>query len=621
MKSFITKAKNLYKMDTGEKSELNFQEDRRHLVIPKYQREYQWTKEMVETLLLDIKDSKKFLGIIILEQKNDSYEVVDGQQRLTTFFLVLAELFNYYDGEPLEQEAIENLIKPYGQLVLENQSVGEYLIRNGSCYDLSISEEGDIYYQKETFHATWQIIKDFLDKMNGFEEARSFKNKMYNCEFLVLINDQTEQDGSVEQVFLDINEKSQLLDPAAIFKGHCFEIFEKEHHESLKQKWVEVKRIAKRFELNFKYRDTSWFLYMYLLGEGNIKEDLSLPNGGRHYLHGKTMDRASRLLDSLISYGKNNVDFYDECKRIDYYFDTVCVESLQHRNTPEPRMLAKMSQVLLECASSTAQYQKIPFMYFISMRDKYKNDITHDQTKRIVSNLYTYATLFALSPDRKSKADMDRTVIEYFKTGGPITKLVEITKELRKEKVNSFYMISNGNKFEKLADIYTIMDFYDVSKGILQSYYSREEKYNLEHLIQNDNDSVEWAVGKKIQFTFNEDKVKARERKKKTINYVLINEDLNGSLRSFDIVTKVERIKEWHNEKKMKMPVHLSIFINSIEGLETYQELVSLKNSGSTDEEEIISKYREFFEAYYDSSYEQELLTLLTKALQKSFVQ
>ena len=66
-----------------------------------------------------------------------------------------------------------------------------------------------------------------------------------------------------------------------------------------------VNRIAKRFELNFKYRDTSWFLYMYLLGEGNIKEDLSLPNGGRHYLHGKTMDQARRLLDSLISYGKS----------------------------------------------------------------------------------------------------------------------------------------------------------------------------------------------------------------------------------------------------------------------------------------------------------------------------
>lgn len=158
-------------------------------------------------------------------------------------------------------------------------------------------------------------------------------------------------------------------------------------------------------------------------------------------------------------------------------------------------------------------------------------------------------------------------------------------------------------------------------KEFFKAIILEEEKYNLEHLIQNDNDSVEWVVGEKIQFTFNQDKVKARERKKKTINYVLINEDLNGSLRSFDIVTKVEMIKEWHNENNMKMPVHLSIFIDCIKKLETYQELVSLKNSGSTDEEEIIRKYRDFFEAYYDSTYEQELLTLLTKALQKSFVQ
>lgn len=178
-----------------------------------------------------------------------------------------------------------------------------------------------------------------------------------------------------------------------------------------------------------------------------------------------------------------------------------------------------------------------------------------------------------------------------------------------------------GTNLKSLQIFIQLWIFYDVSKGILQSYYSREAKYNLEHLIQNDNDSVEWVVGKKIQFTFNEDKAKARERKKRTINYVLINEDLNGSLRSFDIVTKVESIKEWHNEKKMKMPVHLSIFINCIEGLETYQKLVSLKNSGSTDEEEIISKYHEFFESYFDSSYEQELLTLLTEALQNRFVQ
>jgi len=621
MKSFITNAKSLYKMDTGNGSDLNFNPEKRRLVIPKYQREYQWTRGMVETLLRDIRDSKKFLGIIILDQKDDSYEVVDGQQRLTTCFLLLAALFNYYEGETLEQEAIESILSPYASLVLENKSVGEYLVKQGARYELNFTDESDIYFQKETFASTWQTINDFLEQeMNEYEDVRSFKNKLYKCNFLILVNVQDENDSSVEQVFLDINEKSQLLNPEAIFKGHCFEIFEAEHHETLKQKWVEIKKAAKRFEVNFKYKDTSWYLYMYLLGEGNIKEDLSLPNGGRHYLHGKTMDQTNRLLDEMISYGKNNVDFYDECKRVDYYFETVCVESYQHKNTAEPKMMRTMSTVLLECVSSVAQYQKVPFLYFIAMRDRYKNEITHDQTKRILSNLFTYAILFTLSSERKSKADMDRTVINYFSGDGPLQELVNITKTLRKNKVDEFSMISNGNKFEKLADVYSIMDFYTSAQGLLSNYYSSDNQYNLEHLVQNDNDSVEWLLDENVLFTFKADKNESRDRKKRTINYVLINEDLNGSLRSYDIVTKINKIKEWHERNQIDLPSHLDIIISSIESIEEYRQLVELKDSHSTDQNEIKQKYQDFWEAYFDSINEGKILNALSTGLKNSFI-
>ena len=621
MKSFITNAKSLYKMDTGNGSDLNFHPEKRRLVIPKYQREYQWTRGMVETLLRDIRDSKKFLGIIILDQKDDSYEVVDGQQRLTTCFLLLAALFNYYEGETLEQEAIESLLCPCASLVLENKSVGEYLVKQGARYELNFTDESDIYFQKETFVSTWQTINDFLEQeMNEYEDVRSFKNKLYKCNFLILVNVQDENDSSVEQVFLDINEKSQLLNPEAIFKGHCLEIFEAEHHEALKQKWVEIKKAAKRFEVNFKYKDTSWYLYMYLLGEGNIKEDLSLPNGGRHYLHGKTMDQTNRLLDEMISYGKNNVDFYDECKRVDYYFETVCVESYQHRNTAEPKMMRTMSTVLLECVSSVAQYQKVPFLYFIAMRDRYKNEITHDQTKRILSNLFTYAILFTLSSERKSKSDMDRTVINYFSGEEPLQELVNITKVLRKNKVDEFSMISNGNKFEKLADVYSIMDFYTSAQGLLSNYYSSDNQYNLEHLVQNDNDSVEWLLDENVLFTFKADKNESRDRKKKTINYVLINEDLNGSLRSYDIVTKIKKIKEWHERNQIDLPSHLDIIISSIESIEAYRQLVELKDSHSTNQNEIKQKYQDFWVAYFDSINEGMILNALSAGLKNSFI-
>ena len=620
MKSFVTNVKNLFKMDTGCTDERNFHHAKRKLVIPKYQREYQWSKGMVETLLLDIKDSKKFLGIIILDQKEDSYEIVDGQQRLTTCFLLLAALYNYYENQELEQNAIEGLIASSSELVLQNKSVGEYLKKKDSKYELNFNPEEDIFFQKEVFASTWKTINDFLQcEMTEFEDVKSFKKKLYKCEFLILINVQDDNDSSVEQVFLDINEKSQLLNPAAIFKGHCFEIFDNELHDILKQKWVEIKKIAKQFEIYFKYKDTSWFLYMYLLGEGNIKEDLSLPKGGRHYLHGKTMDQANKLLDSMISYGKNNIDFYDECKKVDYYFETVCVESYRYKNTAEPAMMKRMSRILLECVSSVAQYQKVPFLYFIAMRDAYKDSITHEQTKRILSNLFTYAILFILSSERKSKADMDRNVISYFSTEEPLQKLVEITKNLRKSKVDEFLMIANGNKMEKLADVYSIMDFYSSAKGLLQDYYSSENNYSLEHLIQNDNDSVEWLIDEDNVCTFKEEKNRAKARKKKTINYVLINEELNGSIRSYDIVSKIEIIKQWHNTKSLEMPNHLRIIIKSAEGLEEYKTLATLKESRCSDLKEIQTKYQEFWASYFSVSNEAKILSELSEALRVSF--
>ncbi|MFJ7370261.1 DUF262 domain-containing protein [Lysinibacillus sp. NPDC098008] len=59
--------------------------------IPIYQRNYAWREEQIQQLLDDINTSSHnyFLGTLIVNQKDlDSYEVIDGQQRLTTLFLL-----------------------------------------------------------------------------------------------------------------------------------------------------------------------------------------------------------------------------------------------------------------------------------------------------------------------------------------------------------------------------------------------------------------------------------------------------------------------------------------------------------------------------------------------------
>lgn len=62
-------------------------------IVPLYQRAYSWKEKEIEQLIDDIDDSKGkyYLGSLIVHKNGNKYEVIDGQQRLTTLFI----LFEY----------------------------------------------------------------------------------------------------------------------------------------------------------------------------------------------------------------------------------------------------------------------------------------------------------------------------------------------------------------------------------------------------------------------------------------------------------------------------------------------------------------------------------------------
>ncbi len=73
------------------------------LVVPPNQRNYSWAKEEVITLLQDFarsidEDATYFVGTIVTIRKDDNVlEVVDGQQRLATTAILLAEIRNHLE--------------------------------------------------------------------------------------------------------------------------------------------------------------------------------------------------------------------------------------------------------------------------------------------------------------------------------------------------------------------------------------------------------------------------------------------------------------------------------------------------------------------------------------------
>lgn len=83
-------------------------------LVPSYQRGYRWTEQEVKDLLNDIwnfdfgkNNGAKFYclqPIVVKQDSEGKYRVIDGQQRLTTIFLIIEYLKSAEEG--LEKESI-----------------------------------------------------------------------------------------------------------------------------------------------------------------------------------------------------------------------------------------------------------------------------------------------------------------------------------------------------------------------------------------------------------------------------------------------------------------------------------------------------------------------------------
>jgi uncharacterized protein with ParB-like and HNH nuclease domain len=138
--------------------------------IPSYQRGYRWTERQVEDLLNDLQEfiekpnkvSSEFycLQPIVIKPKQNTWEVIDGQQRLTTIYLILK-----YFNNRLALEYQKALYK----LTYETRE-------NSSIYLDNIEEKESLKYidYYHIFKAYDTIKKWFLNKqnlINDFESA------------------------------------------------------------------------------------------------------------------------------------------------------------------------------------------------------------------------------------------------------------------------------------------------------------------------------------------------------------------------------------------------------------------------------------------------------------------
>ena len=176
--------------------------------IEAYQRGYRWGKDEVEYLLEDINeipdDQKYCLQPVVVKNVNDTYELIDGQQRLTTLYLIMKYLNAYVD--------IKFSIE-YATRKSENGHVGsKELLETIDEIDLSLpSNNIDELFIKKSYG----IVKTWF---NGEEsKMMSFAKKLQN--YVTIIWYEVDEDEDSVNIFTRLNIGKINLTNAELVKA------------------------------------------------------------------------------------------------------------------------------------------------------------------------------------------------------------------------------------------------------------------------------------------------------------------------------------------------------------------------------------------------------------------
>lgn len=223
-------------------------------VVPDYQREYVWrADEHVEKLLQDIYDAytndankEYFVGTTVVFENKSELELIDGQQRNTTLFLMLCAFRRIYRERSLPTNVLDKKIadvymddngmeKSAYRLVLQYENSTDILRRiaeTPTALDPS-KLTGSNLRLFEAYNAIYEFINEWKDD----QELRNFF--MYFYKKLKYIQIKTPDINDDLKIFETINARGAGLNSMDLLKNLIFRQVPRNQFDSLKSKWKE----------------------------------------------------------------------------------------------------------------------------------------------------------------------------------------------------------------------------------------------------------------------------------------------------------------------------------------------------------------------------------------------
>ncbi|NEQ36936.1 MAG: DUF262 domain-containing protein [Okeania sp. SIO3I5] len=233
-------------------------------LIPDYQREYVWEEKEVNEFIQDIYEefseqiqntySEYFIGSIIVCNRGEKlYEVIDGQQRMTTAYLVLCAIRDYLLSiNPNERiEALKNKI---AALYTDNWGNDQFRHRVELQYEESrgILENIALQVDLDQISPTRSVkniqnayaeIRDFLSDKFELDKFTIYNLKKFYAYFLKnvkLIRVKTASVAHALKIYSTLNHRGLPLDDMDLLKNLIFAKAKQTNYDKIKVKWKKI---------------------------------------------------------------------------------------------------------------------------------------------------------------------------------------------------------------------------------------------------------------------------------------------------------------------------------------------------------------------------------------------
>ena len=533
--------------------------------IPSYQRPYVWGEDNINELLDDIlyafeNDSQDtyFMGALVLQNKeNDEYDILDGQQRLTTLALLLATIRDNIKVEKTKKVLQDHLFQEDDETAdipsrnrftfnIRNEVqrfFEEYIIKENGTFNIEKALEDEQFKNNisiKNMVAVVQVIRKRLEEIFGeqlslenisgtslLEFIKFIRNKLI---FAYICSDTREQ---AFRLFTILNNRGIPLTTADILKSLNLDKVQDEiKRNEYAKKWEELEeQYGDKFDRFLNFIRT---IKLKEKARKNLLEEFE------EKIYGKVMNYGKESIDYILKTSEN----YDKLINLTADFNN------EYKNLINVMKVGFNSEDWIP-----------PLLYY------YEKFNTQGLVKflKLLDNKFMGDWINRETPTKRLE-NMNK-ILKAIEIGENYNDILN-NKNLFNFDINNFKNIINGNIFGERYCKYLLLKIEYLSLDSEVAYIGNYKNISIEHVLpQNPKEDSEWRV----KFS-NEDR---EEWTNKLGNLILLTKRKNSKLSNLEFKDKK---KKYIADKMLLFPSVFEVYSNgedwNIDILKTRQKRI-----------------------------------------------